>query len=389
MLSDHIGIKHTTDDQTVLHTHRGEVGHAVYGPYAHTQPGTYRVDFKIALLSPETDPDTICATLDVTANEGRATLVSKSLHARDLGRDFSIYSLNFTLREFRSLEFRVYVNGTAELLVCDDPHIIRLSDPVGDALPADPRDDTNDPVELHRQIRAVLRLLRPHAVKGFRKVRLGNISDGGYVCIDDFAGLDTALSFGINNDITWDCAAADRGLKVYQFDHTVEDPAPEDGRMVFAKKRIASDADEKSESIANLVRAHDRGLVRPNIMLKMDIEASEWDALAATSAEQLSRFSQIVCELHYFQGLDQIEWRRKIFEGLEKLHKNYAVIHVHANICGGISNIANVLFPNVIEVTFVNRAIYEIVDTEELFPGPLDVCCDADQPDMFLGSFRF
>lgn len=389
MLSDQIGIKRADEDQDLLRTRRGETGHAVYGPYAHTQPGTYRVDFELALLDRMADADAVCATLDVTAHNGMATLASKTLHVRELGKGLARFSLGFTLREFRSLEYRVFVTGAAELLVAGNPQVTRLSDPEGEEPPADPREDTADPVELHRQVRAVLRLLRPQRVRGFRKVRLGNISDGGYVCIDDFAGLDTALSFGINDDITWDSAAADRGLRIYQFDHTVEDPAPDDGRMIFAKKRIAAEAGEGAESIANLVKAHDRGLARPNMILKMDIESAEWDVLIATSPEDVSRFSQILCELHNLQDLDRVEWRRKIFDCFSKLHKHYAVVHVHANICGGISNMGNVIFPNVIEVTFANRAIYEVEDTDELFPGPLDVSCDANQPDMFLGSFRF
>src|SRR5712671_57213 len=51
--------------------------------------------------------------------------------------------------------------------------------------------------EAQEEIKRGLRLLRPYAVKGFKKARFGSRYDGGYVILDDFRGIDTALSFGI------------------------------------------------------------------------------------------------------------------------------------------------------------------------------------------------
>ena len=389
MFSDRIGTPATLAGREALLVAEGDRGHAVYGPYEHVRPGVFRVDYDLALAgSPAPGGDPVVARIDVTAYDGRVGLAARELRASELGRDPRTFSLTFTLREFRSLEYRVDAAGAAAFLV-GNPRLVRFGPVTDEAPPADPLEETPDPIEKHRQMRAVLSLLRPQRAVGFRKIRLGHPGDGGYVCIDDFAGLDTALSFGINDDISWDLDAAARGMTIHQFDHTVDDPAPDDGRMIFSKKMIAPAADANSVTLSDLIRSHDKGRDRPNMMLKMDIEGWEWPVRGATPAEELSRFSQIVCELHYFQGLAEPDYRRKIYEGLRRLHESYAVVHVHANIVGGISNVGNVIFPNVLEATFANRALYDLEDTDELFPSPLDICCDPNQADMFLGSFRF
>jgi hypothetical protein len=73
----------------------------------------------------------------------------------------------------------------------------------------------------------------------------------------------------------------------------------------------------------------------------------------------------------------------------KKLSDAYAVVHVHANNMGGFSNVANVIFPNVLEMTFANRSLYSFSETDEIFPGPLDAPNDPNCPDIHLGSFRF
>lgn len=246
-----------------------------------------------------------------------------------------------------------------------------------------------DEFELAAMIRHTLRLLQPQQVKGFEKARFGHGHDGAYVMLNDFEGIDAALSFGIDHNINWDIDIANRGIRIHQFDHTVEDPAPEDSRMLFNQKMIAPTAGEGAESIESLVRLHDRGGQRPNLILKMDIESAEWPALEATSLESVSRFAQITCELHGFNYMADIAWRRQIFRGLRKLAKFYAPIHIHANNYAGWTVIAGVPVAAVLEVSFVNRALYQLEPSHELFPNELDLPCDANRPDMYLGSFVY
>jgi SAM-dependent methyltransferase len=239
------------------------------------------------------------------------------------------------------------------------------------------------------EIKNTLRLLRPHAVEGFCKARFGSAHDGGYINLDDFRGVDTAFSFGIEQNVSWDVDVAKRGVTVYQFDHTVDAPVTDNPRLIFARKKISPEAGPDSESLLSLVSRHDKRNAHANILLKIDIECSEWAVFDSTPPEVLSRFSQIVGEFHYFQGFSDVHWRQLFASVLKKLSKAYAVVHVHANNYAGFSNIANVIVPNVLEITFANRGLYSFSETDEVFPGPLDVPNDPSRPDMHLGTFRF
>lgn len=243
--------------------------------------------------------------------------------------------------------------------------------------------------EVHDEVRGLLRLLRPHAVKGFNKARFGSPHDGGYVHLDDFRGVDTVFSLGIELNGSWDVDVAKRGMTVYQFDHTVDAPITDNARLIFARKKISTEAGPDKESLSSLVRRYDKHDALPNILLKIDIENDEWPVFDTTPPEIISRFTQIIGEFHYFEGLAEPGWRQVFSRVIKKLANYYAVVHVHANNHAGFSNIGNVVVPNVLELTFANRKIYSFSETDEIFPGPLDAPNDPRRPDMHLGSFRF
>jgi hypothetical protein len=244
-------------------------------------------------------------------------------------------------------------------------------------------------VEIQEEIKKTLRLLRPHAARGFQKARFGGPNDGGYILLDDFRGIDSAFSFGIENNASWDVEIAKRRVTVYQFDHTVEAPVADNARLVFSRRRNCPEACPESESLSSLVKQHDKQNAYPNLILKIDIENDEWAVFDATPPDMLGRFSQIVGEFHYFQGFADFYWRELFHRVLTKLSDAYCIVHVHANNYGGFSNVCNVVFPNVLEITFANRCIYPFSETDEIFPGPLDSPNDPSRPDMHLGSFRF
>ena len=171
MFSEHMGTIVHREDEQMLMVRAGEAGHAVYGPYENIGPGRFRVDFAVACADHGVDASTHSATLDIAANRGVVVLARRELKGDDLGVEPRTFSLELDNREFRALEYRVYATGAAGLLV-GEPRLTRLGELL---LPAeiDPTIASSDPVVLQHQVRAVLRLLRPHRPAGFRKVRLG------------------------------------------------------------------------------------------------------------------------------------------------------------------------------------------------------------------------
>jgi hypothetical protein len=125
------------------------------------------------------------------------------------------------------------------------------------------------------------------------------------------------------------------------------------------------------------------------VLLKIDIEGSEWEVFDATPVEAFKKFDQIVCEFHYFGAIIEDSWYERAQRVLKKLDSVFGVVHVHANNHGPWIFPANVPFPHVLEVTFANRAQYRLEDSTEIFPTEFDSPNKPDWPDLFLGDFHF
>jgi hypothetical protein len=67
----------------------------------------------------------------------------------------------------------------------------------------------------------------------------------------------------------------------------------------------------------------------------------------------------------------------------------FAAVHVHGNNFAPMLAIGNLLFPQVLEVTFASRAKYTFGDADEVFPGELDSPNWAARKDYNLGCFNY
>ena len=175
--------------------------------------------------------------------------------------------------------------------------------------------------------------LTPRRAIGVEKIRVGDPGDGGYVMLDDFAGVTGALSFGIDTNCSWDTQIAERGIDVYQYDHTVDGPPTAHARFHFTQKMIVAVNSEQGESLTSVLEKLP-ALPTERLILKIDIEGAEWDVFVAASEVELGRFSQIICEFHDFDKLLDWSWRDRAQRFLAKLRAQFDVVHVHANNYG-------------------------------------------------------
>jgi hypothetical protein len=242
--------------------------------------------------------------------------------------------------------------------------------------------------EIQRRSLEVLRFLRPYQAEGVRKARFGSPTDGGYILIDDFDRIDAVFSFGIEQNASWDVSVADRGVPVYQFDHTIDAPPVSRQDLIFAKKRIVPQAAPGCETLNELAERHGKAGV-PSLILKIDIEHDEWAVFDATTEAALSCFAQIVGEFHGFGSMIDPQWNERARRVFEKITRHFGVVHVHANNFCGFNSVANVSVPEVLEITFANRSRYRLVATDEVFPGPLDAPNNPYIVDLHLGKFVY
>lgn len=85
------------------------------------------------------------------------------------------------------------------------------------------------------------------------------------------------------------------------------------------------------------------------MILKMDIEANEWDILNEMDNNILNKFKYIVLELHFVKK----EEYELYLNCLKKLLKNHQVFHIHYCNCGGLLEIGENPVCNIIEISYI------------------------------------
>ncbi len=242
--------------------------------------------------------------------------------------------------------------------------------------------------EAAARVLSLLSLLKPAAVVGENRIRVGRDGDGGYVMIDDFQGIDGAVSLGVGDDVSWDEQIAGCGIDVWQFDPTVAEPPAPHALFHFEPLRAAGEDGEGAVCLETILRTRLAGRNGMKL-LKIDIEGDEWAVFNATSQDVLATFKQIVCEFHRLDRLGEEEFAGQVRATLEKLARTHFVYHVHGNNCGNFTNVGNVVVPETLEVSFGLRSAYRTGPNVLRFPTELDRPNQPGRADLFLGTFDY
>jgi glycosyltransferase involved in cell wall biosynthesis len=242
------------------------------------------------------------------------------------------------------------------------------------------------PVQQH-EVLSLLRMIRPLAMANGTKVRVGNPFDGGYVLPDRALGCDALLSIGVGHDVSFDLAFANRGAMVVQFDHTVDASPSAHANFRFHKFGWGAKTSGDLLSFTDMRSAFGAVAAR-RPMLKFDVEGAEYDALAATSHDDLAEFEVITCELHDFARIGERDMFERIRTTLEKLTRLHAPVHLHANNYRGLTLIAGVPVPEVLELTLLRRDLDQFPGaSDDPMPGVLDRPNNPTVSDICLRVF--
>ncbi len=213
----------------------------------------------------------------------------------------------------------------------------------------DPRSDSD------RRCRRCAELLHPFDVD-VPLIRVGGSADGAYVMADlfDTAG---AISLGVGHDVSWDIDIASRGISVHMFDPTVAGPPVVFPRGTFHAVGIGTPSQAAAtglplRSLEDLVALAEFEIGH-DLLLKMDVEGAEWEALE--TAADLSRYSQVVLELHNLERLDDELHGGQMLRVLNRLAESHVPIHIHANNDAPLAHFDAYWFPTVLEVSFLRR----------------------------------
>ena len=243
--------------------------------------------------------------------------------------------------------------------------------------------------EEQRELLHILNMLSIQRAVGKRKVRVGAPHDGGYVMLDDFSGLTECYSLGIGPDVSWDMDMAQRGLEIFQYDHTVTAPPQSHPRFRHFKTGIWHTDDAPNMKRLSTLLKENHHHRRDSLVLKMDIEGCEWDVLDEMDPKDLLPFKQIVCEIHALQICSADSFRKRAVRAIANLTQYHQPIHIHGNNFTDMYYIHGIAVPDCIELTLARKYDYQFEDETSLFPTSLDFPCALDRPEMILGAFRY
>jgi hypothetical protein len=203
----------------------------------------------------------------------------------------------------------------------------------------------------------------------------GSKNDGGYLMCDNLLkNGQIAYSYGIEGRDEWGCEISKKlKIPVHQYDcFDTRRPVCNEGTFIFHAEcigdRPAKLENRQYDSLASqIIKNKDMG---KKLIVKMDVEGSEWDSLLSTRDDVLNNIEQLAIEFH---NVDD----EKYIRVFSKLKKIFYIANVHFNNCACSREIKP--FPaTAFEVLFVNKRIGTIDKTKK--QAALPTSNPLDQP---------
>jgi hypothetical protein len=165
-------------------------------------------------------------------------------------------------------------------------------------------------------------------------------------------------------------------VPVHQYDcFNPARPTCQGGIFVFHHECIGPRAEDREsrvfDTLANQIRRN--GHAGGRLVIKIDVEGAEWDALAAAPDELLASIPQLAMELHGFDD-------PQVLAVLRKLHRHFYLVNLHFNNWSCTATAAP--FPAwAYQVLWVNKRIGEI-DPSVPIPAPMHSLNAPDAPNQ-------
>lgn len=234
------------------------------------------------------------------------------------------------------------------------------------------------------EVESLLNQLRP-INNGFDLLRVGDTKDGGYLVPNDLAGITRCFSAGCDLNWTFEKSLhSSFGISSSILDSEDKRPPDLGSEQSYVAKWLGRSDTDTTITLESWIITNSNDS-QGDLLLQMDIEGFEWEALAEVDLDLLGRFRVISIELHSTQNL----YNRKLFQrvykpGIEKLLLLFDVVHIHPNNCCGSVKYGDLNFPNVFELTLhrKDRATGNFGYAD--LPSRLDVTNVPGRPDLLI-----
>lgn len=231
-----------------------------------------------------------------------------------------------------------------------------------------------------RQIRnALWDAFTPVQITNCTLKRYGNTNDGGYLmCSNLMDAARSGYSYGINGDDAWGCdVTAQTSFPIHQYDcFNTKAPTCAAASTMFHAECVGPERETIEDRPFDTIAGHieKNGDTGKRLIIKMDVEGSEWRSLATAPDHVLDAIDQLAVEFHDIE-------EPHFLDTAARLSQFFYVAHVHQNnyeCRPGYDPFPGPVF----EVLFVNKRIAVAnpsVTTRG--PSPLDAPNAASRPD--------
>lgn len=185
-------------------------------------------------------------------------------------------------------------------------------------------------------------------------VRLGRLGDGGYI-IDQNSlnSITRCYTYGVSDEISFEYGLFEKNSNtlIHLYDHTIDEPKPKlPSRMIFHKEGLSGGPNQNMDSFFNHLIKNQETEPLSNILLKMDAERGEYDLFNNNDFSKFQNLRSMIIEFH-----DLIERLENFSFIIDKLNQYFDIIHIHGNNCGRRFNFNGFIFPDIPEITFLNK----------------------------------
>ena len=189
--------------------------------------------------------------------------------------------------------------------------------------------------------------------------------------VNDLDGIEYCFSPGVSTESGFEADLAQRGVKVFLADFSVDEPAESNPNFIFDKKFVGALSDATFMTLDEWKDAKIPGY-EDDLILQMDVEGAEFETLLSASAGLLAQFRVMIIEFHYLQELFNKPFFVLASRVFEKLLQTHRVVHIHPNNCCGSVKSKGLEIPRVAEFTFYRRDRLRQEGYRRTFPHSLD-----------------
>jgi hypothetical protein len=232
-----------------------------------------------------------------------------------------------------------------------------------------------------QDIVSVVKLLTPKTF-GARLIRVGAHGDGGYLIPNDLDGVVGCFSPGVGDRASFEEHLLSRGIACWQADGSIDIAPFQHSQLSFMKKFLGTSNSPTTITLDEWIE--ESNVQEGDLILQMDIEGSEYEAILASRDETLSRFRIVVIEFHILESLFSRGGLISVRSTLLRLLKHFHIVHIHPNNHTKPFTVYGAQVPSVLEVTFLRKDRGSDPKPNLLFPHQLDRSNVSTMPSLSI-----